>query len=266
MAKRLIAFDFDGVICDGQAEYFYSAALGYRELWQPKKLVDLEKIRPKFYALRPIIETGWEMIVLIEALLSGTPEGAIWQDWRGVIDQILEQSGINQQQLAVTLDQVRDRQISEQLDQWLDLHRFYDGILECLQKLVADTETDVYIITTKEARFTHQILQQQGINFPRENIFGKEAKQPKTATLKQLISPELENIWFIEDRLKTLEKVQQDPALSDVKLFLADWGYNTESERIAAAEKGIAVVNPSLWTEQIGTLIKSQTFPLSGED
>lgn len=266
MAKQLVAFDFDGVICDGQAEYFHSAALGYRELWQPNELTNLETIRPKFYALRPVIETGWEMIVLIEALLSGTPETDIWQDWRGVISRILAASGITQQQLAVTLDQVRDRQISEQLDQWLALHHFYDGILDCLQKLVADAETDVYIITTKEARFTHQILIQQGIDFPRENIFGKETKQPKTATLKQLISPELENIWFIEDRLKTLEKFQQDTALNNVKLFLADWGYNTESERIAAAEKGILVVNQNLWAEQIGTLIKSQTFPLSGGD
>ncbi|MGB2924237.1 MAG: HAD family hydrolase [Limnothrix sp.] len=251
MPNKLIAFDFDGVICNGQAEYFHSAWLGYQQLWQPKDLAIAEKIRPKFYALRPVIETGWEMIALIHALVIGIPEAAIAQNWRGILSEFFSEVEVTQPQLVQTLDQVRDRQISETLDQWLALHSFYDGILDSLQKLLDDAETNVYIITTKEARFTHQILTQQGINFPRENIFGKETKQPKTATLEQLISLDFKSIWFIEDRLKTLEKVQQDSALKDVKLFLADWGYNTESERKLAAEKGIKIVDLDCWLKQI---------------
>ncbi len=42
------------------------------------------------------------------------------------------------------------------------------------------------------------------------------------------------SLWFVEDRLKTLQLVQQQADLEDVKLFLADWGYNTQTEREAA--------------------------------
>ena len=38
-------------------------------------------------------------------------------------------------------------------------------------------------------------------------------------------------IWFVEDRIKTLQKVKEQEDLEDVELFLCDWGYNTSTER-----------------------------------
>jgi hypothetical protein len=35
----------------------------------------------------------------------------------------------------------------------------------------------------------------------------------------------------VEDRLKTLQLVEQQADLESVRLFLADWGYNTATER-----------------------------------
>ena len=35
----------------------------------------------------------------------------------------------------------------------------------------------------------------------------------------------------MEDRLKTLDAVKRAPALDDVGLFLAGWGYNTARDR-----------------------------------
>jgi hypothetical protein len=40
----------------------------------------------------------------------------------------------------------------------------------------------------------------------------------------------------VEDRLKTLLSVKQQPDLSQVRLFLADWGYNTLPERESVAQ------------------------------
>jgi hypothetical protein len=42
------------------------------------------------------------------------------------------------------------------------------------------------------------------------------------------------SLWFVEDRIKTLHLVQQQLDLDAVKLYLADWGYNTASERESA--------------------------------
>ncbi len=41
-------------------------------------------------------------------------------------------------------------------------------------------------------------------------------------------------VWFVEDRLETLEHVTAHPDLGDVGLFLAAWGYNTPQTRAAA--------------------------------
>jgi phosphoglycolate phosphatase-like HAD superfamily hydrolase len=103
-------------------------------------------------------------------------------------------------------------------------------------KLTLASGVQLFIVTTKEGRFVKQLLQQEGVNLPDTAIFGKEVKRPKYETLRELISQEkikYENLWFVEDRLKTLELVKQQSDLKDVQLFLADWGYNTQPEREA---------------------------------
>ena len=88
------------------------------------------------------------------------------------------------------------------------------------------------IISCPFLQQVQQLLQQQGINFSADQIFGKEVKQPKTASLRQIKQDAV--IWFVEDRLKTLQSVLAQPDLTDIRLFLADWGYNTPADRALA--------------------------------
>ncbi len=247
--KTIIAFDFDGVICDGLPEYFHSACLAYQTIWPSKPEDLLTELQADFNELRPLIETGWEMIILLRALQQHIPKAQLWEAWQTIVQQILQQENLSSVQVMQALDQVRDRQLQTQLDQWLGRHQFYPGMVKLLQNLLDQDDVTPYIITTKEARFTRQLLQHQNVDFPAAQIFGKEQKQPKTITLKQLLAPEVETFLFIEDRLKTLEKVRQQPELNTLQLFLADWGYNTSPERAAATKQGIPVVNLSQWIQ-----------------
>ena len=250
--RKKIAFDFDGVLCDGLAEYFYSAVIAHQQVFrQTPSEEDLEKICPAFYELRPVIETGWEMVAMIEILWRGGSTKDIWQGWSKVLEIELDGWDIDRKTLITALDEVRDRQIKTELDHWLSLHRFYDGMLAGLGRLVAAPEIDVYIITTKEARFAHKLLKQQGIDFPQENIFGKGTKQPKSTTLQQLMTDVSESFWFIEDRLKTLDKVRLVSALNHLELFLATWGYNRPSDSENLAAKNITAVNLDVWDVKI---------------
>lgn len=254
VSKKIIAFDFDGVLCDGLAEYFYSSAIAHQAITNlPLESSTLENIRPAFYELRLVIETGWEMVALIQALLNGETVTAIWQDWSDVLQKTLQTWDVDQQQLMVALDETRDRLITSELDHWLSLHRFYPGVIEDLQRLQSAPDIDVYIITTKEGRFAHQLLLQQGIDFAREKIFGKEVKQPKAETLKQLLHPDIASIWFIEDRFKTLAKVQQEKVLDHIKLFFATWGYNRPADlkKIATNYSSITAVDLGSWHNTI---------------
>lgn len=58
-------------------------------------------------------------------------------------------------------------------------------------------------------------------------------------------------LHFVDDRLDTLLAVQQaQDVKSRWKLYLADWGYNTEAERAAAAATpGITVLSRQAFIE-----------------
>lgn len=232
----ILALDFDGVVCDGLIEYFATTKKTYQQIWtQTDKEID-SGLAPSFYKLRPVIETGWEMPVLLRALILGIAEADILADWSAVATQIIESEQLDKKMLAQTLDGVRDNWIDRDLAGWLKLHRFYPEIIPRLKKVI-NSETQLYIVTTKEGRFVKQLLQQQDIELAAEQIIGKESKRPKYETLRLLrdnLSGNKISIWFVEDRIKALQQVQQQQDLPMVRLFLADWGYNLERDRHTA--------------------------------
>ena len=238
MLPTLLTLDFDGVICDGLIEYFATTKKTYHKIWQEDSETITDNLAQAFYQLRPVIETGWEMPVLLRSLVLGITPETILSQWHVIREQIIKQENLDKKVLSHTLDNIRDNWINNNLDDWLSLHRFYPGILAKLQEII-NSNCHFYIITTKEGRFVKQLLEKQGIDLPANKIIGKEYKRPKYETLRLLrdtISQSDISIWFTEDRLKTLELVKQQPDLSQVKLFLADWGYNTELERKKAQQ------------------------------
>ncbi len=229
---NILALDFDGVLCDGLMEYFQVAWRTYSQLWQPDNVALPEDWAPIFYRLRPVIESGWEMPVLLQALQQGVSETEILQDWGTIASQILADSHLEAKTIGHALDRQRDEWITADLSGWLALHRFYPGILERLQSIIASAVYPV-IISTKEGRFINQLLQQQGIELSEVQIIGKESQRPKHQVLRELAATHSahSSIWFIEDRLKTLISIQNHEDLAAARLYLADWGYNTEQER-----------------------------------
>jgi len=227
----LLALDFDGVLCNGLREYFQTTKNAYIQIWSD--LRDLEKYAESFYRVRPVIETGWEMPLVLRALVLGNTEEEIFDNWRTLLPTLLVQEKVNSAQLMKEVDNYRDQQIESNLEEWLSLHQFYPGVINKVRETL-ESGLPVYIITTKEGRFVQRLLEQEGIILPPGYLKGKEVKQPKPQTLLNLvettgISPE--KIWFVEDRLEALCAVQKEEQLEGVKLFLADWGYNLAQTR-----------------------------------
>ncbi|KAM3095692.1 HAD family hydrolase [Phormidesmis sp. 146-35] len=225
----ILALDFDGVICDGLREYFQTAWKAYAQIWQDA--TPREDLAPLFYRLRPVVETGWEMPVLIRALVLGIEESEILQNWAAIALQITTRDHVEAMQISALVDEIRDRQIASDLEGWLSEHRFYPGVLQRLAD-VLESSIQTVIISTKEGRFIQQLLRQQGIQLTDDQVYGKEVKRPKSQILRELIEKNGPvPIWFIEDRLKTLQGIEQQANLENVTLFLADWGYNTDRDR-----------------------------------
>ena len=227
---QTLALDFDGVLCNGLQEYFQTTWRAYRQLWPTSTTIPPKDIAETFCQLRPVIETGWEMPVLLRAVVKGFPTGDILDHWSTIRDRIVAQEDLSPQDLGHRVDAVRDQWISHDLTSWLQLHSFYPDVVIQLQSLLQQP-LSLFIITTKESRFVEALLQQAGVNIPRDRIFGKDCRRPKAETLRQLKQSTPTPIWFVEDRLATLQKIQTQPDLDDIELFLGDWGYNTPRDR-----------------------------------
>ena len=94
----LLALDFDGVICDGLREYFAVSWQTYEQRWQagppPAGVAD------RFMRLRPVIETGWEMPVLVRALMRGHDDATIASHWHEVCQTIVREDELEPASLA----------------------------------------------------------------------------------------------------------------------------------------------------------------------
>ncbi|MEM6717280.1 MAG: HAD family hydrolase [Cyanobacteria bacterium P01_C01_bin.147] len=241
LAPAILALDFDGVLCDGLIEYFQTAWQAYCQLFDQPQGAPPPGLAERFYPLRPVIETGWEMPLLLHALQQGVDDAAVLTHWSSLVQDILQETQIQPDVAMAAVDGGRDRWIQTDLEGWLSLHRFYPGVIERLQGAIA---ADIFpiIISTKEGRFIQALLAQAGVDLPRDQIIGKERKQPKSITLQQIqasppaAAPASQPIWFLEDRLKTLDKVKAVTELADITLFLVDWGYNTAAERDRAIQ------------------------------
>lgn len=234
-APTVLALDFDGVLCDGMLEYFQTSWQAYCKVWEPKNQTPPVDLEQSFSRLRPVVETGWEMPILIRALMLGITEAKILEDWSVIVQKIIEAENLDSQAIGKQLDELRDQWIETDLKGWLKLHQFYPGVIERVHRILsgAGKSAQLYIVTTKEGRFVKQLLEQQGIKLTEEQIIGKESKRPKSQTLLQLLknAGEGASLWFVEDRLKTLQLVEQEFELNEVRLYLANWGYNMPAQQ-----------------------------------
>lgn len=224
------AFDFDGVICDSALETGISGWKAALKFWpdMPSALPDL--LLQQFRQVRPVLETGYEAILIMRLLYQGETVAALLQDFNTKIEQFLSKESLAVPTLKQVFGNTRDQWINEQLDEWLTQNPLYPGVAEHLTQLM--TNHECYIVTTKQERFVTQILSASGIHFNAERIFGLEHGISKEAVLQKLAVQHTDaEIVLIEDRLPTLVEIAASPHLPSIKLYLADWGYNTTADR-----------------------------------
>jgi len=101
-----------------------------------------------------------------------------------------------------------------------------------------------YVVTTKEARFSVELLGWQQVPIPPERVIGKQTpKREKWEVLRELaerhgLPPTGDGLWFVEDRLETLRGLhERAPDLSAARLYFADWGYVFTNRDLAEAAR-----------------------------
>jgi phosphoglycolate phosphatase-like HAD superfamily hydrolase len=244
----ILALDFDGVVCDGRPEYFETAWQAYVAAW-PKPLTTTRPatVAERFRALRPLIESGWEMPLLVHALLAGVDGAALASRhaWLQAAPALMKTAGVSAEGLGRALNRVRDEWFARDATGWLAHHRFYPGVAGRLVSLL-DGPTRVVIVTTKTERFARALLAGADQRLSAVAVIGREPGQPvpKPVVLRRLADAQgldsgAAGLWFVEDMLETLRATASRDDLAGVRLFLADWGYNTPADRAhVTAEAG----------------------------
>ena len=239
-APAVLALDFDGVVCDGRPEYFETAWRAYVATWpEPLTSGRPDAVAERFGALRPLIESGWEMPLMVHALLAGVDAHALEDrhGWLQAAPGLMKTAGVTAEVLGRALNRVRDDWFARDPADWLAHHRFYPGVPARLVALL-EGPTQVVIVTTKTERFARALLTGADPRLAAVSVIGREPglPVPKPAILKRLadshgLGADAAGLWFVEDMLETLEATAARADVAGVRLFLADWGYNTPGDR-----------------------------------
>ena len=245
---RLLALDFDGVVCDGRPEYFETAWQAYVAAWPPPALTSTRpaSIAARFSELRPLIESGWEMPLMVHALLAGVDAGAVKDRpaWLRAAPDLMKSAAVSAETLGRSLNRVRDDWFARDAAGWLAHHQFYPGVPGQIASLLGSA-TEVVIVTTKAERFVRSLLTSADPRLAQVTVIGREPGKPvpKPDILRRLadragLGVDAAGLWFVEDMLETLETTAERAELAGARLFLADWGYNMPPDRTHAARHG----------------------------
>ena len=241
----LLVFDFDGVLVDGMAEYWWSARRAALALRPERRLP--EQAPPGFAQLRPLIHKGWEMVLAaLELSRDDLDLPAYLAAYDHHLQTALQRWELPPDTLQSSLEQLRSDAIREAPQAWLALHRPYPGVIERLKQLGAESSPWM-VLTTKGGAFAQELLQAYGLQ--PQAIYGHE-QGSKPEVLLQLSRSQERPLWFVEDRRPTLETVRRTAGLEAVRCFLVSWGYLGPGDRDQLPD-GIALLEPERFAEPL---------------
>lgn len=228
----IIALDFDGVICDSVGELAIAGWRAAEMLWPETFRTQQFDARflATFRTVRPALETGYESILIARLLADGVDVDLLLAQSGALYHELLTRERLERDQLIAHFADTRTAWMTDEHHEWLAAHRFYPGTIEA----VNTCSERVYIITTKQRRFTDELLAAAGLVMPPSHVYTLEDGR-KCDRLFDLCRRTEHSIVFVEDRLSTLLAVCADPRLAQVEPYLADWGYTTAADRDAAS-------------------------------
>eukprot|EP01012_Entosiphon_sulcatum_P042843 TRINITY_DN56969_c0_g1_i1.p1 TRINITY_DN56969_c0_g1~~TRINITY_DN56969_c0_g1_i1.p1 ORF type:complete len:269 (+),score=55.14 TRINITY_DN56969_c0_g1_i1:14-820(+) len=239
-APHVFVLDFDGVLCDSCAESALSAYAAVRKLWPGiAECADApEWLLTAMAEVRPVIESGYEFVLLCKLLLvaekqSGKASVAeqvqvILATWHtSLLHEALKLSSHTRDELTHAFGAARDAWLERDENDWAAANPFYPGTVEAVKQCPAT----VFVLTTKPRRFVRLLLRYAGIEIPDERVFAQGEYPNKATKVHEVLHRfPLSTVHFVEDRYETLIATPADPRL---RTYLASWGYNTPQARAA---------------------------------
>ncbi len=264
---RILALDFDGVLCDSSREVFVVGVDTFAAQ-EPNSAI-LDGLRPlrddalaggtdhradplyqRFLDLLPLGNRAEDFGVSLKAIES---DAAI--EDQGTYDDFYRSLGPDwldayHRRFYETRRGLR----SADRAAWLHLHLPYPGVGAMLRRHKPTTTPAV--ATAKDSRSVELLLEELGLGgvFDSQLVLDKETGVNKTHHLRALVertSVPYENITFVDDKVNHLVTVAE----LGVRAVLAGWGFNSAREHALAASLGFPVA----------TLDNAETILFKGE-
>jgi len=252
---RVLALDFDGVVCDSLREVFATALATYEQLepaspvigrlrarhgdgsWHALDLMN-DPVMISFESMMPLGNRAEDFGVSLRAadsFLELTDQEAydtfyatIEPDWRGSFPRAFYEQRASARE--------------SDLDGWIALHAPYAAFLELLRRRADDAR--LALATAKDRHSAALLLDHLGIEdlFSPELVLDKDTGVSKTAHLSAInerLDVPFTEITFLDDKVNHLLAV----APLGVRPVLAGWGFNTPREHEIARRHGFPVAN-----------------------
>ena len=251
-AMRVLALDFDGVVCDSAREVFTAAVHTYGRMDPGSRVVqatlthrgpsatELDLSSAPAYAefreLMPLGNRAEDYAVALRAMDLGLalPDQAAYDDFYRAFDP----SWLRHVHAAFY--DVRDWLRTDHLESWLALHSGYPAFTAFLERAAGRCE--LAVATARDAASLDVLLVHLGVAalIPRQSRLDKETGVHKTDHLSALahrLGVPFDQITFVDDKVNHLDAV----APLGVRCVLATWGYNGPREHELAERRGYVI-------------------------
>ena len=247
---KVLALDFDGVICDSAGEAFVVAARTFAECFPELPLgpgaEGSAELRARFVEIMPLGNRAEDYAVILAAIAREHPlaDQAAYDAFRASL------APERLRAFHKRFYRVRAAWAERDPAGWLAQMAPYPGLCEILRRRAADVR--LAIATAKDRGSVRKLLAAYGVSdlFPDGWILDKDAgvrKSEHVTKLAALAGCAPAEITFVDDKVNHLE----DVAALGARCVLAAWGYNGARERRIAAARGFRVCGLADFERQV---------------
>jgi len=242
LSKKIIVFDFDGVVCDSTDECMVTSWNAWekwnkREGFRNSVLGFNKEYILSFREIRPRVRGAGEYYILCRSLSEGIEINnqdkydKLEKDWKDYIEPFKE---------AFFDSRERLRKIN--LEAWIDLHPVFYDVIETMK--VLNRQNRLYIATLKDSKSVKLILKKQGLVIEDQKLLDQSQIKTKLQALNIFrgnIGCSKNDIVFIDDNVTHL----LEPKKSGYNVYLTKWSRTLSDYLLIAKINNIQTLSKS---------------------
>ena len=234
--SKIIALDFDGVICDSIDECMLVSYNAYFNKSQNKE-IDSSEIAPilqhRFKKYRYLVGPAQDFYFLWKSLFS---KNISYREIEKKYYKLKNDEMGMELPFAKRFYSLRAKLKEDHFNQWILLNPLYKQIKNFFNDAI-DID-NLFIVTAKDTDSVLDLLHANNIAINRKQIYGREISLDKVKLFNKIINEteiEPQNIFYIEDRISHSIRVKS----LNINCYLATWGYTSPTAYDEAIHNGI---------------------------